>query len=136
MTSLEKHKPSGYYVITNDETNPSSMVVEALKTLTDYGMVNLKNVRMLNRVTAGKFKNQIKNSKPINEAQREKRKAYQKRPDVMMKRKEYSAKPEVKERRKEMQKKKAALLKTLRERTPDLYYLSLDNPSQLVEKHV
>lgn len=116
VTPVVKH---GFYVPrrTLDESET--------EILNKMGFINVETLKALNDVTGHKHDYDIALAKKreynASPKVKERRKEYFSRPDVKERRRQYSKSPQVKERKKAISKKKAALVKTLREKHPELY---------------
>jgi hypothetical protein len=119
-------KAKGYMVLTEDNTIDPDLYSQ----LKLAGIIDLRSMKAFHTATRKEYKHttdKLKKKDKNPEKEKEKRKAYYEREDIKQKRKEYNERPEVKERKKKLQSKRSNLLKTLREKEPELYakyYLS------------
>lgn len=84
-------------------------------------------MREFNIATRGEYKNMVKNARIDREKANSAKKRYKQNPENAEKIRKYNSRPEIKARKADLQRKRAAVLKHLKEKDPEYYVNIITN---------
>jgi hypothetical protein len=118
----------GFFVPTRSDYH--SLIQEAPELLNvhqKYNILDLKSMREFNIATRGEYKNMVKNARIDRDKANSAKKRYKQNPENAEKIKKYNNRPDIKARKADLQRKRAAVLKHLKEKDPEYYVNIITN---------